>query len=138
MRNYNTRQKECILEILKEHQELHITAAELGKRLEEQQTPVGTATIYRFLEQLVEEGLVRKYTLDGKSSACYQYMENGAACREHFHLKCLNCGTLFHVECEFLTQMQTHIMQHHSFRIDHTKTVLYGYCDTCRGAISAK
>jgi Fur family ferric uptake transcriptional regulator len=129
---YNTKQKESILELLCTFQNQHFTAADLGKKLEENGTPVGTATIYRFLEQLTEEGFIRKYTLDGKASACYQYMGNQAACKEHFHLKCLSCGTLFHVQCEFLDNVQSHILQHHHFQIDHTKTVLYGYCQNCQ------
>ncbi len=129
---YNTKQKEYILELLHTFENHHFTASDLGKRLEENGTHVGTATIYRYLEQLTEEGFVRKYILDGKSSACYQYIGEHPTCQEHFHLKCLSCGTLFHVQCAFLDEMQTHIAQHHQFQIDHTKTVFYGYCKHCR------
>ncbi len=91
-----------------------------------------------FIEMLAEEGVLRKYILDGKSSACYQYLGEHATCQEHFHLKCLSCGTLFHVQCTFLDEMQAHIAAHHHFQIDHTKTVLYGYCEQCQNAQQKK
>ena len=106
---YHTKQKERILDLLKTCAGEHLTVSDLGKQLEENGTPVGTATIYRYLEQLTEEGVLRKYILDGKSSACYQYLGEHATCQEHFHLKCLSCGTLFHVQCTFLDEMQAHI-----------------------------
>ena len=68
---YHTKQKERILDLLKTCAGEHLTVSDLGKQLEENGTPVGTATIYRYLEQLTEEGVLRKYILDGKSSACY-------------------------------------------------------------------
>lgn len=135
---YHTKQKERILDLLKTYAGEHLTVSDLGKQLEENGTPVGTATIYRYLEQLTEEGVLRKYILDGKSSACYQYLGEHVTCQEHFHLKCLSCGTLFHVQCTFLDEMQAHIAAHHHFQIDHTKTVLYGYCEQCQNAQQKK
>ena len=102
------------------------------RHLQDNETPVGTATVYRTLEQLVEEGIVRKYVLDGKSSACYQFLSGEPhACTEHFHLKCTQCGQLFHVSCDYLNQLGEHLLEHHGFVIDHTKTVLYGLCAAC-------
>ena len=136
---YKTKQREYILAFLQNSAGRHITVAELVRHLQDNETPVGTATVYRTLEQLVEEGIVRKYVLDGKSSACYQFLSGEPhACTEHFHLKCLSCGTLFHVQCTFLDEMQAHIAAHHHFQIDHTKTVLYGYCEQCQNAQQKK
>ena len=66
---YKTKQREYILAFLQNSEGRHITVAELVRHLQDNATPVGTATVYRTLEQLVEEGMVRKYVLDGKSSA---------------------------------------------------------------------
>ena len=115
------------------HGDRHVTAGEISLYLQEQGTPVGMATIYRYLDQLVSEGIIRRYVLDGKSGACYQYVgDHPDACREHFHLKCLACGKLFHVSCSYLNELNQHILEHHDFEVDHTKTVLYGYCSACR------
>lgn len=129
--NYNTKQKEHILNLLIENSSVHTTAGDIANYLRKQGTPVGIATIYRYLDQLAEDGIIRKYTIDNKTGACYQYMGEKSKCREHFHLKCLKCEKLFHVECSYLSELDKHILSHHEFTIDHTKTVLYGYCKEC-------
>ncbi len=129
--SYNTRQKELILCYLRENSSRHTTANAISLYLQEQGTPVGNATIYRYLDQLAEEGIIRKYTIDSKTGACYQYIGEKHNCNEHFHLKCVKCENLFHVECDYLSELGSHILQHHSFTVDHTKTVLYGCCKDC-------
>lgn len=129
---YRTKQREYILSILRQQAGQHVTVAALVRELQDRGTPVGTATVYRTLEQLVEEGSVRKYVLDGKCGACYQYMDvSEKSCQEHFHLKCTECGKLFHVSCAYLNQIGAHLLESHGFVIDHTKTVLYGVCASC-------
>lgn len=131
--SYKTRQREYILTFLQKSGGRHVTVAEIVRYLQDSGTPVGTATVYRNLEQLAQEGAVRKYLLDSKSSACYQFVGGTAAgsCQEHFHLKCTCCGRLFHVSCDQLSQLGAHLLQHHGFVIDHTRTVLYGLCAEC-------
>lgn len=131
--SYKTRQKEQILQHLISHTNQHVTAQELSRHLEEEGTPVGMATIYRYLEQLAADGTIRKYTIDSRTCACYEYLPASAGCSRHFHLKCMQCGTLFHVTCEHLSGLDSHVLEHHGFRIDHSKTVLYGICSTCGG-----
>ncbi len=133
---YKTKQKEQILQYLTSHEGEHVTAQELSRHLEDEGTPVGTATIYRCLDQLVSEGVLRKYTLDSRTCACYEYLPHGGECSRHFHLKCLQCGKLYHVTCEHLCELESHILEHHGFRIDQSKTVLYGVCAECRDAES--
>ncbi len=130
--NYNTRQREHILKYLRDNSSGHTTAGVIALYLHSQGTPVGIATIYRYLDQLAEEGIVRKYTIDNKTGSCYQYIGSDTNCTNHFHLKCVKCEKLFHVECDFLNELDVHILAHHGFSVDHTKTVLYGCCMDCR------
>ncbi len=129
---YKTRQKEKILEYLTAHPGQHITAQEISRHLSDSGSPVGTATIYRCLEHLVNEGGLRKYTIDSRTGACYEYVPPSGECRRHYHLKCLRCGTLYHVSCAHLSALDSHVLEHHGFVIDHSKTVLYGICENCR------
>ena len=129
---YKTRQKEQILRYLTEHEGEHVTAQELSRHLENEGTPVGTATIYRHLDALVSDGTLRKYTLDSRTCACYEYRRTESECKRHFHLKCTCCERLFHVHCEHLDGIEAHILEHHGFQIDQSKTVLYGLCAECR------
>ena len=129
MTGYKTRQRELILDYLKNSDKPHVTAGDIAAHLRETEN-VGTATVYRQLDKMVTDGLVRKYSLDG--GACYQYVGGGGDCHEHFHLKCLNCGALIHVDCEFLSGLGPHILEHHGFQVDNSRTVMYGLCRKCR------
>ena len=99
---YNTKQKEKLIDFLISNKDKHTNVQEISAYLSAEGTPVGTATIYRQLDKLVESGTVRKYTFDGKTGACYQYIDGAEQCREHFHLKCLTCGKLIHLDCDHL------------------------------------
>ena len=129
---YQTKQKTQILSYLEENATRHVTAGELMHALVERGTPVGAATVYRQLERLEAQGLVRRYTLDDRGSACWQYAGEGACCHSHFHLKCTACGQLFHLECSHIAEIYSHVAAEHSFQIDPSRTVFYGICWECR------
>ena len=133
-KGYQTKQKAQILAYLESHPERHITAAELLVALAQSGKPIGSATVYRQLEKLEAQGLVRRYALDDRGSACWQYAgdgdENGDCC-SHFHLKCTGCGTLIHLDCEHLHGIAAHVESDHGFAIDLSRTVFYGVCAAC-------
>ena len=129
--NYQTRQREAILDYILSLEGAHVTAAQIAEHFAKEEVPIGRATIYRQLDLLMESGQLRKYTTDGVSGACYQQTEARENCREHFHLKCEDCGRLLHMECDDLQALQRHIFDQHAFEINALKTVLYGKCSAC-------
>ncbi len=131
---YHTRQREELLEYLREHRGKHFTAAQLKARFDAAGSSLGTATIYRYMDKLVLEGVVRRYQLDSGDSACYEYVgqEPAAECATHFHCKCEKCGTLIHMDCDELQAIKAHLLEHHGFQWNAGKTVFYGICDQCR------
>ena len=130
MADYKTKQRELILEYMKKCPLPHVTAGDIVLHLKSEGASVGLATVYRQLDRMVESGLVRKFLLDG--GACYQYVGEDHECREHFHLKCLSCGELLHVDCDFLSTLAPHVLEHHGFDVDNSRTVMYGLCSECR------
>ena len=128
---YKTRQRALILQFLSDNRERHLSVDEVFDYLRAQQSPVGKSTVYRCLDRLVSQGRARRYFLGDGARACYQYVDGQGACREHFHLKCIGCGQLFHVSCERLDEIAAHVLEHHGFQVDQTKTVLYGLCAGC-------
>ncbi|MDR1307502.1 MAG: transcriptional repressor [Treponema sp.] len=123
---YQTRQGAQILDYLSSLKGEHVTAAAIAGRFED----IGKTTVYRHLDKLVEAGMVRRYFLEGKDSACYQYT-GGEECGERFHLKCESCGDLIHLNCDVLTDVADHVMKDHRFAINPLKTVFYGTCGSC-------
>ncbi len=131
---YNTKQMDRLLTYMQASGGRHVTAAEICRHFEEEGTPVGTATVYRNLEKLVEQGMVAKYNLDATSSACFEYI--GAEEHAHhtvcYHCKCEKCGQIIHMECEEVTELGKHFLEHHGFAINYQKTIFYGLCEACR------
>lgn len=128
---YKTKQREAILNYMLRHKDSHVTVTSISDYLAGQGTPVGVTTIYRHLDKLLEQGLVRKYTVDPCTCACYQYAAQDTDCHEHFHLKCEQCGRLIHLECSHLDGLIEHICSEHGFTLDPFRTVLYGICRDC-------
>lgn len=132
---YKTKQKEKILDYLIRNKEKHTNVQEIITFLTAEGNPIGTATIYRQLDKLVDCGMVRRYNFDGKTGACYQYIENKEECHEHFHLKCTVCGKLIHLNCDRLSNINSHIFEKHGFQVDPSQTVFYGKCSECLSKI---
>ena len=128
-REYSTKQRQAIIELLKESS-THASAMDILTHLRGKGIDVSVATVYRTLDKLEGEGVVKKMTIGGGAGACYQYLE-GSECNEHFHLKCIECGELIHLSCEFLAEMEKHIFSEHKFTISSGKTVIYGRCSRC-------
>ncbi len=133
---YKTRQREQILDCLIKNKDHHLTADEIMLDLNTKKVPVGRTTVYRYLDKLVSQGIVRRYFIEEGKSACYQYMEPDNTCNLHYHLKCTGCGHLFHLQCEYLRELDSHIKDRHAFSVDHSKTVLYGRCSSCEADLN--
>ena len=129
---YKTKQRQAILDYLMENKDKHVTAASISEHLEKEGARVGTTTIYRHLDKLLEQGLVRKYMIDGTTSSCFQYADQQGKCKEHFHLKCGKCGKLIHMNCSHFEELYEHILEDHGFEIDFFRTVFYGICRDCK------
>lgn len=129
--SYNTKQRETILSFIASLGGGHVTAAQITKHFESCGAPVGRATVYRHLDKLAESGKIRRYSVDGITGACFQYISNNEDCQAHLHLKCESCGALLHLSCEMLGEIQRHMSARHAFQINPTKTLLYGKCEAC-------
>lgn len=129
--SYNTKQKSAILRCIKDNKDKHFTVDSLCENLFQNGDAVGRTTVYRFLEKLSNDGVLRKYAASQGESVCYQYVDNHNDCTEHFHLKCEECGSLIHMECDEMSELVRHIKKHHGFSLNPLKTVIYGICEEC-------
>ena len=135
---YKTKQQDFLISYLHEMKGKHFTAEDVRTHFETKQISIGIATIYRQLEKLVAEGTLQKYFIDEHSAACFEYSgENCKAEVPHFHLKCEQCGNLFHVECDEIQELSEHLQKEHGFAINPFRTVLYGICNACKALLLA-
>ena len=127
---YNTKNKANVRCFMKEHANEHLSIEDVYEGLSASLRPVPLPSLYRIMDELVEEGIVRRYTIDRSSAACFQY--SGEEAHDHFHLICSKCGRLIHLQCDEVNHLLEHIEKEHGFRIDMSKVNLYGVCESCQ------
>ena len=99
--------------------------------LEEQGASPNPTTVYRYLDKLAGEQRIMKYVADKGEKAVFQYVDEGRHCREHLHLKCVQCGRIYHLDCHFMDEVRAHLMAEHGFTLQCEGSVLYGLCRHC-------
>lgn len=131
---YKTEGRQRLLDFLQSHPDRQFPVDELASELDRAHgiEPRGNrkSSLYRHLAELCDEGTVRKYRSDTQSAYVYQYVGCGDCCH-HFHLKCVSCGALIHLECAVSQELLSHIRSDHGFRVDSGRSILYGTCEVC-------
>lgn len=129
--HYVTKQREQIISALKNMEGKDITIKDLLGYFERNDIKISRATLYRNLESLAKDKIIRKYTLSNEKSAKFEYINDNSDCKNHFHFKCESCGKLIHFNCEVFKNAQNHLAKEHGFDINHFNTVIYGECKSC-------
>ena len=137
---YKTKQREELLEYLSMIPGKHITVNDICNHFKREGRNIATATVYRQLEKMVDEGIVKKYIIDANSPACFEYSPEEEECGPEvcFHCKCEECGRLIHLHCEELEEIKEHLMADHGFFINPLRTVFYGLCEQCVSKVDNK
>lgn len=122
--SYSTKQKETILEIIKNEKD-EFTIKELYSKVNGK---VGLTTIYRLVDELVSKGMLNKSIgVDNNAHYLYSECEN----KNHFYLKCDKCGKMVHVDCDCITDLSNHIIKNHKFKLNSNHIIINGICDNC-------
>jgi len=129
---YQTKQKQEILAYLQRRPGKHVTVNDLYTYFQHKNIVVGKTTIYRHLEQLVEQGVVAKYILEENQGACFEYLGDHDDLPLSIHCKCERCGKLLHVACHEEAHLEQHLLKQHGFSVNPLRTVFYGVCAACR------
>ena len=132
---YNTKQKAVLVDCLEKHKHESLTVDGVRIALEDEGYEVGRSTVYRHLEALVEEGIISRFASAEGKTVTYRFI--GAACGDdcHFHLVCTECGEIEHTHCHEMEALLLHMAQEHGFKINERKTLFYGLCKKCGGAV---
>lgn len=129
---YNTRHRQEIVDYLESTQGEHVIVSDVCAEMAKRGVKVGTTTVYRQMERLVEEGIVTRFTSFPGEPACYQYVGDKSEEVGHYHFKCKKCGRLLHISCHEFGHCMEHIKIDHGFEVDMTQTVFIGLCKECR------
>ena len=124
---YRTEKKEELLSFLSNSGGQALTIDEICREILDGDK--GKSTVYRLISRLVDDGRVRRIS-DGKTRrVTYQYIAAGH-CAEHLHLKCKECGRLFHLDGAVSKTLEKRILKINGFEIDEG-ALLYGKCKSC-------
>jgi len=125
---YKTRQRELVLEYLKNHAEFH-SADEIIAGLASEGHAVSKPTVYRTLERFVSDGAVTRTINNVGESALYRF---AAGHENHFHMKCESCKRTVCIEGGIFNNIEERLIASHGFAVSRANTVLHGTCADCR------
>ena len=122
-----TTQRMAILHVLR-HEGTHLSPAAVYKQALKELPGLTEPTVYRTLEFLAENGLVRP------SHAANGHLTYEIAGNEHHHMVCRNCGDEIEVEHTLLENLY-HILENTSgYRSIDSHMTFFGICPTCQTA----
>ena len=135
---YQTPARRALLSLFSTHPHRQFTAEQVCTLLcqtNEQGTGLlGKSTVYRQLNRLCEQGALLRFEdtdPDGGAVHVYQYVLPEQDCATHFHLKCLRCGKVTHLDCDKTDHLIGHVRASHGLSIDCGTSILYGLCSSC-------
>ena len=121
-----TRQRRVIWSVLLAEPEGHLSAEDIVERVHERLPRVNSSTVYRTLEILVEDGLLRRTNL-GADRAYYEPVQDHL----HHHLICERCGKVSHFHDETLGELRARIEKDSGFRLGEREISFFGICGSC-------
>ncbi len=102
----------------------HATVEELSGALNRRYPKASRATVYNTLHTLVEAGLVREFTLDGKAARYDANIE------PHHHFVCDRCGAVEDLEWFEVAELKKSRIAARSIR--SYEVIVRGECKRCR------
>jgi Fur family ferric uptake transcriptional regulator len=123
-----TQQRRLIVQQVFSHHD-HFDADELMGHLQEliAQHQVSRPTVYRTLGELVDAGLLRKMTLEGRSVYEHDY-----GYPRHDHLYCQVCNRLIEFHSSDLERIRDAVAAEHDFQVHVHRMFISGVCADCR------
>ena len=124
---YNTKQREILLNFFNNNKDSLFSADEIVEKLKNKD--ISTSAVYRNLCDLEKGGKVRKSIKSGSRKAYYQFVDCDD-CHNRLHISCTKCGKTSHLD-ENKTMVLSQMLESMDFNIDKNSTVLYGLCEDC-------
>jgi Fur family ferric uptake transcriptional regulator len=122
-----TEQRLAIAEVLLTS-ERHLSAEEVATELTGRGRKVGTATVYRALDTLLESGLL----VERDFGEGFRRFEPARDIPHHEHLVCTQCGKVEEFRDERLERMTTIIAESRGFARQRHRLVIHGICRDCQ------
>lgn len=104
----------------------HPTAEMIYQRVQKEIPNISLGTVYRNLNQLVENEMIKFVVLPNEGNRFDKTLEN------HDHMYCQKCKSLFDVPSSNLLQINHAIEKETGFQIMSQNIIFEGICKNCR------
>jgi len=106
----------------------HFAPEELVKQCREHRRSVSRASIYRYLRELLEAGIIRE-TAFGEKHQHYEHLYDE---QRHHHARCIRCSV--HIEIPDLEEDEVYqpVLNKIGFQVIGHEMHFYGICKDCR------
>ena len=122
-----TRQRLAVADLVFRAED-HPSVVDLARRLRSAGVAIGTATLYRTLEVLLDLGLVQAHDF-GEGFARYEALPDAP----HDHLRCERCGRVTEFPGDRLERMLRLTADESGFLYRRHRIDVQGVCRECRG-----
>lgn len=129
MADYQTKQREALLEYLSRHADEIVSAKQIAAAIDS--SAISISAVYRNLAALEKIGKIQRITKPGSRKAFYRFI-GGEHCVDRIHLSCKKCGKMYHMDLEATDQLLAGVARKNRFAVDRAETVLVGTCADCQ------
>ncbi|MGB7859261.1 MAG: Fur family transcriptional regulator, partial [Acidimicrobiia bacterium] len=105
----------------------HLTVEDIAAQVTTADPTVNLSSVYRSLSLFEELGLVRESNLGAGTASHWELAHPD----EQFHLRCVSCGRVQHHTGDLVSQIESHLSDHHGFRSQNVELLVSGLCDRC-------
>jgi len=112
-----------VLDLFQHSETRHMTAEDVYRKLLDEHSDIGLATVYRVLTQFEQAGLLVRHHFEG-GKAVYELNEGG----HHDHLVCLQCGRVEEFYDSEIEKRQQRVARDRGFAIHDHQLYLYVDC----------
>lgn len=130
-KTYTTKTSQMIMEYVMEKKDESFDAQEVYDYLIDKGLHVNLTTVYRNIEKLSENNVVVKFKPTKSSSSFYRVVDHVNSCHRHLHMQCKICGKIFHLDGDFMDDIDDHVKNRFNFNIDCENSLLTGICYEC-------
>ena len=120
-----TPQRMAILHVLR-HDRTHLSPAEVYKKARKEMPSLTEPTVYRTLEFLAENGMIRS------SHAGSGHLTYEIAGEDHHHVVCRICGSEIEVEHTLLENLYRKLETTSGYRSIDSHVTFFGVCPKCQ------
>lgn len=129
MPKYKTKQREILLEYLKQHADEQISVKQIVQSVDVEE--ISASAVYRNIAMLEREGVLKRCVCGTSKEICYRYTATDS-CRNSLHLSCRICGKSIHMPSAVAEKLTDITLEKTGFEVDKGNTVLNGICKECR------